>query len=93
MDIETFRQNLTTWGLTPQVLVMIGVTSFILLVVSVRVVLKWYLGIQRLQDDLTTIREQLAAIRKDIAKLDMGSVDDSMEKTNVHAAETFRLTH
>ena len=67
MDIEQFRQHLTDWGVNAQVLAVIGITSLVLFMFSLRVVLKWYLGLQNLESQLARAREQLSDIQKRLA--------------------------
>lgn len=63
MDLEAFRQQLVVWGITPNVLMFIGIASIITLFFSVRVVIKWYFGIHALQNDLQSMKKQLNDIQ------------------------------
>ena len=103
MDIEIFRQQLTDWGVNAQVLTVIGGISLALLVISVRVVLKWYLGIQHLEAEIAAARRQLAAMQEQLGKMELQSDFDASsfkkkeEKTGTDDAAAkdrpFRLTH
>lgn len=102
MDLEAFREQLVVWGITPQVLAGIGLAAVITLFFSLRIVAKWFFGIQQLHDELTLVRKQLSDLQ---AQLMLASVtvkndliDDEIEKAANHQlaapkSESFRLTN
>lgn len=107
MDIEVFRQHLNEWGVNAQVLALVGVVSLILLFISVRVVLKWYLGIQSLEDEISAARRQLSAMQAQLNKMELhGEFEGADASGNFKKADgrsdaadlnnkdkSFRLTH
>lgn len=102
MDLEAFREQLVVWGITPNVLMFIGIISIITLFFSVRVVVKWYLGIHALQDDLRTMKKQLSDIHvllampedaKTVLTDDFEKDEAASAKPKAAKSDSFRLTN
>lgn len=102
MDLEAFREQLVVWGITPNVLMFIGVASVITLFFSVRVVIKWYLGIHALHDDVRSMKKQLSDIQlllsmpQDAPKILTDEFDKdeaTSEKPKIAKSDNFRLTN
>ena len=102
MDLETFRDQLVVWGITPQVLVAIGICSIITLFFSLRVVAKWFMGFYELQSEMQQVRKQLAdmhtlltvntvAIKKELQEEIQESV--SIKAAVTSKVDSFRLTN
>ena len=101
MDLETFREQLVIWGITPSVLMFVGVGALITLFFSLRVVTKWFIGTYELQEELKTITKQLSDIQMQIslsaAALKKELHDDldaaAEQKTVANKSDSFRLTN
>jgi hypothetical protein len=99
MDLETFREQLVIWGITPKILIVIGVLSIVTLFFSLRIVTKWFLGIQYLQDELGLMRKQLTDIQTQISMTKTTlreDLDDESEESTPQKRSTndsFRLTN
>ena len=101
MDLETFREQLVIWGITPNVLMFIGIAALITLFFSLRVVTKWFIGNLQLQDDITSIKKQLSDIQLQLSMpstvLKKNLTDDIEEAANIKSTtsstESFRLTN
>lgn len=93
MDVEQFRQYLNDWGVTAQVLAVIGLTSFIVLVISVRIILKWYLGIQLIQDEIAIVRSQLDTIQDRLGKMGLSPKETPVSESTPKESSTISEDH
>ena len=71
-------------GLTPMWLVSIGILFGVTLVLSIREMSQWYLGVHRLRKDLEEIRRTLTSIQSQLAAVPPTPAPD---KTKVHDLE------
>ena len=72
-------------GLTPAWLVFIGVLFGATLVLSIREMSQWYLGVHRLRKDLKEIRHSLSLIQAQLAS--RSALPTSSETSKVHDLE------
>jgi len=102
MDLEAFREQLVVWGITPNVLMFIGIISIVTLFFSVRVVVKWYFGIHAIQDDLRTMKKQLSDIQvllsmpqnpQTVLTDDFEKEEAASTKPKAAKSDSFRLTN
>jgi hypothetical protein len=99
MDLESFRQQLIIWGITPNVLIAIGIASLVTLFFSLRIVIKWFLGLQHLQDELAAVRKQLVEIQMQLSlpnaplKKEIADEEDNHHPPIKKSSESFRLTN
>ncbi len=100
MDLEGIRQSLTDLGITQEVLLAIGGMSLFVFLISVRFVMKWYLGIQHVHDELRLLRKQIEELRFELSRQAMKvetpaapAAEAAAQYVPQKSPETFRLTH
>ena len=103
-DIDALQSQLLNMELSTPKLIAIAGVALILLFLSLRVLIRWYLGIERVAEDLKMVRRQLNEIQIKLAgmsALEDGPIEESMADSVPAAGEvippaktdTFRLLH
>ncbi|MGE3760457.1 MAG: hypothetical protein AB7H97_22015 [Pseudobdellovibrionaceae bacterium] len=64
LAIENFRSQIEQWGISNEALWIAGVVAAILLVISLREVLTWFLKIQTLTEDLRALRREVKDLKR-----------------------------
>lgn len=62
--IEKFRSMIEQWGISQEALWIAGGIAAILLVISLREVLTWFLKIQTLTEDLRSLRREVKDLKR-----------------------------
>lgn len=63
-QIQTWRAELETMGITYDTLVVIGALALAIFLISLREIVVWYLRIGQLHDQMRVMHDQLIYIRK-----------------------------
>lgn len=102
LNIEHFQSQLFNLELTPEKLLVIAGIATLVLIFSVRILLRWYLGIETHRDEIQLLRRQLNDIQVRLAMMTATNDDSVVLKeapveipaaAQAKAAETFRLLH
>lgn len=64
LAIENFRSMIEQWGVSQEALWIAGGIAAILLIVSLREVLTWFLKIQTLTEDLRALRREVKDLKR-----------------------------
>jgi hypothetical protein len=101
LDIDALQTKLMSMDLSTQKLAAIALIAFVILIFSVRALIRWYLGIEGLSDEFKLVRRQLNEIQIKLAVMSALKEDASPEESTAAVneplppakTETFRLLH
>jgi hypothetical protein len=103
--LQDFRSQLENWGVTAGLLVLVGLLSSLLVFISLREILGWYLKTHHLREEvrelnvqLQEMRKVLGEIRADIGHLEVCSnltkdEEEGGPKARASGPSQFRLDH
>lgn len=101
MDLGQIQQWLQSAGITPAVLVLIGVVALITLFFTSREIVSWYLKIPSLKDEVRLLRDEILDLKQQIQQMShkqdmslLASDDDVFDPSkSAEAKKSFRLDH
>lgn len=101
--LQDFRSQLEDWGITSGLLILIGTLSAILVFISFREILGWYLKTHLMREEIQDLRRQLEGIQKVLEEVRDGVTDLEAPLTPLKKAQEpeektpgskhFRLDH
>lgn len=62
--LQEFRAGLAEWGVTNEILILIGVAAFILWLLSAREVFGWFIKTHTLREEIRDLRREVIALKE-----------------------------